>query len=1060
MKRAHTFPAFASAAMLSMYMVAIGLLGLPATGIAAAGDTLTCSMEVSESTLRYIPVLHGYDPTASSVRLTAVNNTGMNLSDLSFAIEWTDPSGLDLLELDPGAPDNERSRTRAVLLAGANLDMQWALRLRAPNTTGGIVRIPFTVRYSARELGNPLIPFATAVVEIWPVTSPILQCTLTAPDSIRFHDGAYDPAEFDVELLVENTGSEQARNVRAFLLQSSGFTAVSTATRDLGDIDAGAVVTLKGAEAFRLRPNTRAVSGFDTLRVMVSGEGSSVEQIFPVWIAHAAQPRLELTCDWNGTLLFDPNINDYQPNPIIVPVRVRNTGDAAADNVALSVTASAGIVPYQGIGSVEAGTLQPGEEFSVDWRMEVLRRDVPGDERLEFTAEGEGGPGGTALRSSCQTAITVPPVLKAELVCESQVEEVRFDPQKGRYVPDPFSYRVRVSNVGTLPASVHARILLPPGLQLGPGGGGGQQPFPDTLQPGETSPWLEWKLSIAGLFTTGDSLSICTRIYDVYNNEAICCDRSWIPPYPDPGSQLTCDTELEQREFDVQTGRYVQDHFKVTLKVSNTSGRSVFDVNATALSFDPGLRLAGSGSQHLADRFDSNAPPIFAEWDVIAAPHDSAAVAEIRFLVSARDELGNVLPTRECVVQIRIPAMPRPSMSCAVETDVTDPPQDVTIAWDLEAVSYEGQPSAFGEYTVITVTATVTNTGAGTAQHLRGTLLLPENMTLDNAETAIKLLEPADVAPGESASISWKVYVIGQCQRPEQRSLEVLVTGDNTDILRCAITVEVAAKPCGVNLDLADDVLGATEQIVVAPIFFDDRAAEPLTRYRLMIRFDPALITFQDAVAEGSRTAEGWRGPRAEVFPDPERADRAILLVDDMTLNAGKGIRFGEQGTLVFLRFEVTYDPEFLMSSQWNVMQGDLEFIDAATLAGGRDVVSAFNAPAEDQRASVFNIYGRGMVTVTSPCAWPLQWEAHLEGNRPNPFNPSTVIRYALDAPMPVRLVVLDIFGREIRELDRGLRTAGAHDVAFDAEDLPGGVYFYQLRTPAGVKTRRMLLLR
>lgn len=61
---------------------------------------------------------------------------------------------------------------------------------------------------------------------------------------------------------------------------------------------------------------------------------------------------------------------------------------------------------------------------------------------------------------------------------------------------------------------------------------------------------------------------------------------------------------------------------------------------------------------------------------------------------------------------------------------------------------------------------------------------------------------------------------------------------------------------------------------------------------------------------------------------------------------------------------------------------------------------------------------------------------------------------------MSVTLVVLDIFGREIRWLDAGLRSAGRHDIVFDAEDLPGGVYFYQLRTVMGVSTRRMLLLR
>lgn len=57
-------------------------------------------------------------------------------------------------------------------------------------------------------------------------------------------------------------------------------------------------------------------------------------------------------------------------------------------------------------------------------------------------------------------------------------------------------------------------------------------------------------------------------------------------------------------------------------------------------------------------------------------------------------------------------------------------------------------------------------------------------------------------------------------------------------------------------------------------------------------------------------------------------------------------------------------------------------------------------------------------------------------------------------------LVVLDIFGRELRVLDSGLRAAGRHEIVFDAGDLAGGMYFYQLRTHMAVETRRMILLR
>ncbi len=81
-----------------------------------------------------------------------------------------------------------------------------------------------------------------------------------------------------------------------------------------------------------------------------------------------------------------------------------------------------------------------------------------------------------------------------------------------------------------------------------------------------------------------------------------------------------------------------------------------------------------------------------------------------------------------------------------------------------------------------------------------------------------------------------------------------------------------------------------------------------------------------------------------------------------------------------------------------------------------------------------------------------------LSQNYPNPFNPTTAIRYTLAEAAPVRLVVYDLFGRQVAVLAQGMREAGTHEVVFDASGLPSGSYVAMLESNGTVLRRSMLL--
>lgn len=83
-----------------------------------------------------------------------------------------------------------------------------------------------------------------------------------------------------------------------------------------------------------------------------------------------------------------------------------------------------------------------------------------------------------------------------------------------------------------------------------------------------------------------------------------------------------------------------------------------------------------------------------------------------------------------------------------------------------------------------------------------------------------------------------------------------------------------------------------------------------------------------------------------------------------------------------------------------------------------------------------------------------------LAQNFPNPFNPSTVIRYSLPADSFVKLTIYDILGKEVAKVTDEFRVKGEHEAIFDASkfNLSSGVYFYRLRAGSFVKTEKMLL--
>ena len=83
-----------------------------------------------------------------------------------------------------------------------------------------------------------------------------------------------------------------------------------------------------------------------------------------------------------------------------------------------------------------------------------------------------------------------------------------------------------------------------------------------------------------------------------------------------------------------------------------------------------------------------------------------------------------------------------------------------------------------------------------------------------------------------------------------------------------------------------------------------------------------------------------------------------------------------------------------------------------------------------------------------------------LHQNYPNPFNPSTKIKFEINKSGDIVLNVYDVTGKIVSEIVNEYLTAGTYEVTFDGNNLPSGVYFYQLRAGEFTDTKKLILLK
>jgi len=101
-----------------------------------------------------------------------------------------------------------------------------------------------------------------------------------------------------------------------------------------------------------------------------------------------------------------------------------------------------------------------------------------------------------------------------------------------------------------------------------------------------------------------------------------------------------------------------------------------------------------------------------------------------------------------------------------------------------------------------------------------------------------------------------------------------------------------------------------------------------------------------------------------------------------------------------------------------------------------------------------FNVLGEVSTRVELPT------RVNLLPAYPNPFNPSTTIKYQIPEQTKVRLVVVNIVGQEVVNLVNTQQQPGEYSLTWDASDLASGIYFIRLVTENQTSIQKLMFIK
>ncbi|HID39459.1 MAG TPA: T9SS type A sorting domain-containing protein, partial [Calditrichaeota bacterium] len=84
----------------------------------------------------------------------------------------------------------------------------------------------------------------------------------------------------------------------------------------------------------------------------------------------------------------------------------------------------------------------------------------------------------------------------------------------------------------------------------------------------------------------------------------------------------------------------------------------------------------------------------------------------------------------------------------------------------------------------------------------------------------------------------------------------------------------------------------------------------------------------------------------------------------------------------------------------------------------------------------------------------------NLYQNFPNPFNPSTTIKFDVPRTTDISITIFDALGRKVATINKKQVTPGSHKIVWNASHLASGVYFYHFKAGKYSQTKKLILMK
>ncbi|MFQ5584123.1 MAG: FlgD immunoglobulin-like domain containing protein, partial [Calditrichia bacterium] len=227
-----------------------------------------------------------------------------------------------------------------------------------------------------------------------------------------------------------------------------------------------------------------------------------------------------------------------------------------------------------------------------------------------------------------------------------------------------------------------------------------------------------------------------------------------------------------------------------------------------------------------------------------------------------------------------------------------------------------------------------------------------------------------------------------------------------------------------------------------------------------------AAGTFPAAIDQTASQVRSWVGTYTVGDPpDPPTlpADDLWGTIDSFGLAGNWMVRgFGSQGADWI---------ELIGPTAGSVSPGDMDNVTVRLRSAGlalddTTVTSNVKVTSNDVNTPIVDIPVSLTVTVVGiedVAALPTTFD--VSPNYPNPFNPTTKIKYQLPQNSDVKLVIYNVLGQKVRTLLNSKVEAGYHEVVWDGRSDVGGqvatgIYIYRFEAGDFQKTMKMILMK